>query len=329
MTLPHIVFLDSHTLNPGDLSWRELEALGRFTEYARTAPEEVVERAEGADILIVNKTRLTESHFAALPRLRLVCVAAAGYDVVDTEAARRRGIPVCNTAGYANRAVAQMAVALLLEATNRVGAYAEANRHGFWSQSPDFCCWDAPLTELDGKRLAIVGFGGIGSTLAAMMRPFGMRLSAVSSKSAAELPPDVEKTTVEEAFATADVVSLHCPLTAANEKFVNERLLAGCRKGLILVNTARGRLVDDEAVASALDEGRLGAYATDVLSEEPPRADHPLLHAPRCYVTPHVAWATVEARSRIINLLHDNICAFMNGRPQNVVNGTNGPKAVG
>ena len=298
MTQPDIVFLDSHTLNPGDLSWGELEALGRFTEYARTAPHEVVERAREADILIVNKTRLTESHFAALPRLRLVCVAAAGYDVVDTEAARRRGIPVCNTAGYANRAVAQMAVALLLEATNRVGAYAEANRHGFWSQSPDFCCWDAPLTELDGKRLAIVGFGGIGSTLAAMMRTFGMRLSAVSSKSAAQLPPDVEKTTVEEAFATADVVSLHCPLTAANE-------------GL--------------AVARALSDGRLGAYATDVLSQEPPRADHPLLHAPRCYVTPHVAWATVEARSRIIRLLHDNITAFLNGRPQNVVNATATP----
>lgn len=328
MKRPDIVFLDSHTLNPGDLSWEAFEALGTFREYARTAPGEVMERARGADILIVNKTRLTAEHFQALPRLRLVCVAAAGYDVVDTEAARACGVTVCNAAGYGNSAVAQMTLALLLEVTNRVGAYAEADRRGFWSRSSDFCCWDEPLTELDGKRLAIVGFGGIGGTVARLARAFGMRLAAVTSKSAEQLPPDVEKITLETAFAQCDIVSLHCPLTRENERFVSAGLLAAARPGLILVNTARGRLIDEEAVAAALRSGHLGAYACDVLAEEPPRADHPLLSAPRCYVTPHIAWATVEARGRIIRILRDNIAAFLAGRPCNVVNAPVTPRPL-
>lgn len=319
--MTNITFLDGHTLNPGDLSWDALRALGRFTEYARTAPGDVLSRAADADILIVNKTRLGEEHFAALPRLKLVCVAAAGYDRIDTEAARRRNIPVCNAAGYGNRAVAQMAVALLLEITNRVGHYAALNREGFWTRSQDFCCWTQPLTELTGKRAAIVGFGNIGRTLDEMLRPFGVRRFAVTSKSPEALPEGTEKIGLEEAFGTCDIVSLHCPLTKDNRAFVNKALLDRCKPGLILINTARGGLIDEAAVAAALEAGRLGAYACDVLSEEPPKAGNPILSAPRTWVTPHIAWATAEARSRIIGILAGNIRAFLDGKPVNVVNG--------
>lgn len=315
-----ITFLDGYTLNPGDISWAQFEALGDFTAYDRTEPDEIMERAKDADILIVNKTRLQEQHFAALPKLKLVCVAAAGYDALDVEAARRHGIPVCNAAGYGNMAVAQMVVAHLLNVTNRVGHYAALCREGYWSQSSDFCCWNDKLTELTGKRVAIVGFGNIGSTVATVLRPFGVRLCAVTNKPQAQLPPDVERITMDEAFGTCDVVSLNCPLSATNREFVNAGLLARCKPGLILINTARGRLVRDADVAEALESGRLGAYCADVLSTEPPAADNPLLSAPRAYITPHIAWATEEARRRIIDIIEANIRAFLEGRPQNVVN---------
>lgn len=315
-----IVFLDGHTLNPGDISWQAFEALGDFTAYDRTAPADTLTRAAGADILITNKTPLREEHFARLPQLRLVCVAATGYDVVDVEAARRHGIPVCNAAGYGSRAVAQMVAALLLEVTNRVGHYAEANRQGYWSRSADFCCWNSPLTELTGKRMAIVGFGRIGRCVADVMRGFGVELYAVTTKSKSALPDDVGKLSLSEAFATCDIVSLNCPLTTANERFVNEELLRGVRPGLILINTARGRLIDEPAVAAALHEGRLGAYCCDVLSTEPPAADNPILSAPRTFVTPHIAWATAEARMRIVRIIEANIKAYLAGSPINVVN---------
>lgn len=244
-----ITFLDGYTLNPGDISWERFEALGAFTVFDRTRPEEVLERASDADVLIVNKTHLQEEHFAALPKLRLVCVAAAGYDALDVQAARRHGIPVCNAAGYGNAAVAQMAVAHLLNVTNQVGKYARLCQEGYWAKSKDFCCWTQKLTELSCKRVAIVGFGNIGRTLAGMLRPFGVRLFAVSRKSREELPADVEKLSLEEAFETCDVVSLNCPLTADNLEFVNAALLAKARPGLILINTARGRLVREADVA--------------------------------------------------------------------------------
>lgn len=317
----NITFLDGYTLNPGDISWSALSELGTFTEYERTAPEEVLSRAADADILIVNKTRLTEAHFSALPKLKLVCVAATGYDLIDTEAARRHGIPVCNAAGYGNRAVAQMAMALLLEATNRVGHYAALNREGFWANSRDFCCWTHPLIELSDKHIAIVGFGNIGRTLSEMIRPFGVKISVVSSKSKEELPEDIEKISIEKAFETCDIVSLNCPLSKENHGFVNAELLSHVKPGLILINTARGGLIDEAAVASALHEGKLGAYACDVLGKEPPSPDNPILSAPRTYVTPHIAWATTEARNRIIEIIANNIRGFLSGNPINVVNG--------
>lgn len=320
----NIVFLDGHTLNPGDISWQAFEDLGNFTVYDRTKRADILERAARADILIVNKTPLEAAHFEALPQLKLVCVAATGYDVVDVEAAHRHRIPVCNAAGYGSRAVAQMVAALLLEVTNRVGHYAQANREGFWSQSSDFCCWNYPLMELTGKRMAIVGFGHIGQCVADLMRSFGVSLYAVSGKPQEDLPADVRKIALEDAFSQCDIVSLNCPLTPDNAGFVNRSLLEKARKGLILINTARGKLINEADVAEALRDGRLGAYCCDVLSKEPPAPDNPILSAPNAYVTPHIAWATAEARQRIIRIIVDNIKAFRAGQPTNVVNGVDG-----
>ncbi len=318
--MQNIVFLDAKTLNGGDLTWDAIERFGQLTVYDRSTADEVVERAAEADIILLNKTPLRAEHFDRLPRLRLVCVAATGYDVVDVEAARRRGIPVCNCAAYGTGAVAQMVVAHLLEVCNRVGHYAAQNRQGFWSKSPDFCCWDEPLVELEGKRLAVVGFGNIGRAVTELLRPFGMQLSAVTSKAQADLPADVRKVSLAEAFAESDVVSLNCPLTAQNRGFVSAELLATARPGLVLINTARGALIDEQAVADALQEGRLGAYCADVLSVEPPPAENPLLSAPRAYITPHVAWATDEARQRIVEIIAANIEGHLSGAPRNVVN---------
>lgn len=316
----NIVFLDGYTINPGDLTWQPLEALGHLTVYDRTEPDEVLERATGAEVLIVNKTCLTASHFDALKSLKLVCVAATGYDRIDTTAARRQGVVVCNCAGYSSLSVAQMVVSLLLEAFDSVGFYAERNRRGAWSDSPDFCYTVKPRVELAGKRMAIVGFGNIGRTVARIMQAFGLQLFAVSSKEAHELPDGVQKITLDEAFATCDIVSLNCPLTPQNRGFVNAGLLARANPRLVLVNTARGALVDEQAVAGALSQGRLGAYCTDVLTQEPPAPDCPLLSAPNCYITPHIGWDTIEARRRILDILVDNIRAFQSGSPVSVVN---------
>lgn len=315
-----IVYLDSHVLNPGDLSWEPLEVLGAFTAYDRTSAADVAARAAEADVVIVNKVRLGEAELDALPCLKLICVSATGYDVVDVAAARRRGIPVCNCPGYSTDAVAQHVAALLLEVCNHVGHYAREVKQGMWTRSRDFCVWDEPLAELAGKRAAIVGFGHIGARTASIFQALGLEVYAVTSKAAGDLPAGVGKLTLAEAFDSCDVVSLNCPLTADNARFVDDRLLHACRPSLILINTARGGLVDDAAVASALGAGRLGAYCADVLTTEPPAADNPLLSAPRAYLTPHIAWASAAARRRIIDIVCGNIRAFEAGSPVNVVN---------
>lgn len=315
-----IVFLDGFTINRGDLSWRGLEALGEFTAYERTAPEEVLQRAENADVLIVNKTALGEEHFKALSFLRLICVAATGFDRVDVKAARAKGITVCNCAGYSSRAVAQMVASLILEVADSVGEYTRRNLNGEWCRSEDFCYIQTPRMELVGKSLGIVGFGNIGQTVAEVMRPFGLKIFAVSSKTREQLPAYVEKLTREEAFEQCDIVSLNCPLTNENREFVNAKLLAKANPKLILVNTARGGLVNEADVADALMAGKLKAYCTDVLALEPPREDCPILHAPRVFVTPHIGWSTPEARGRILNMLIDNIQSFVAGQPKHVVN---------
>ena len=324
----NLVFLDSHAVNPGDLSWAPLQQYGELTTYDRTAPELVAERAKDADVILTNKVHFGEEEFGQLPNLRLILEAATGYDNIDTEAARRHSVTVCNVPAYSTLAVAQHAMAMLLEVCNQVGHYSRAiastlngvAKESFWAVSPDFCTWDIPVTELTGKRIAIVGWGNIGSKVAQLLLPLEAEVVAVTSKPQEALPEGVKKVTLEEAFATSFAVSLHCPLGANNRQFVNAELLAKSRRGLILVNTARGGLINDQDVADALRSGQLAAYCTDVMSQEPPAADHPILHAPNVYITPHIAWATADARQRIIDIMTRNLAAFTEGKPINVVN---------
>lgn len=314
-----IIFLDSNALNPGDLSWAPLEALGELQVFERTPTPEVVERIGDAEIVLLNKKRMTEEIFAQLPNLRLILVAATGYDVVDVEAAHRHGVVVCNVPAYSTLAVAQHTLALMLETTNRVGHYAQLNREGYWANSRDFCIWDKAVVELSGKRVSLVGLGNIGKKVGQLLQVLEAEVCVVTSKSQDELPEGMKKVSLEEAFATSDFVSLHCPLTPENRAFVNAELLAKARKGLVLINTARGGLIDDAAVVEALENKTLATYACDVLSVEPPKADHPILNAPNTMVTPHIAWASADARQRIVNIMADNLKAFLNGTPQNVV----------
>lgn len=324
----NLVFLDSHALNPGDLSWAQIERFGTLTTYERTPKELIVERAKDADVILTNKVHFGEEEFAQLPHLRLILEAATGYDNIDIAAARRHGVAVCNVPAYSTLAVAQHTMALLLEVYNQVGHYTEAisaesdgqSKESFWAVSPDFCCWDRPVVELTGKRIAIVGWGNIGSKVAQLLLPLEAEVVAVTSKPQGALPAGVRRVTLEEAFATSFAVSLHCPLSDRNRQFVDANLLAKARRGLVLVNTARGGLINDHDVADALRSGILGAYCTDVMSQEPPSPDHPILHAPNVYITPHVAWATADARQRIIDIMTRNLGAFLEGTPINVVN---------
>ena len=315
----NIVFLDSFVLNPGDLQWGRLAELGQFTVYDRTPSDQIVERAKDAEVIILNKKRMTEEIFAQLPKLRLILVCATGYDVIDLEAARRHGVTVCNVPAYSTLAVAQHTLALLLEHTNRVGHYAQLNRDGYWARSRDFSLWDEAVEELAQQRVTIVGWGNIGRKVAELLRVLETEVCVVTSQSAESLPEGVKKISMDEAFATSAVVSLHCPLKPDNKAFVNAELLSKARKGLVLINTARGGLIDEKAVAEALHNGHLAAYACDVLAQEPPTADNPILNAPNSYVTPHIAWAGAAARGRIISIMADNLEAFLAGKPQNVV----------
>ncbi len=315
-----IAFLDGHTLQASDEMLSPLRALGDLTVYDRTQPDETLQRAAGAEVLIVNKTVLTRQIIEQLPELRLICVAGTGFDKVDALAAREHGVTVCNCAGYSTQAVAQMALSLLLEAVDHVGFYTQENLNGAWCRSKDFCYVSRPRFDLPGKRFAVVGFGSIGQALTNCVRPLGVRLFAVTSKSQDELPADVTKISRNEAFATCDIVSLNCPLNEENRAFVNAELLRTAHPGLILLNTARGGLIDEQAVADALRQGQLGAYCADVLAQEPPTDSCPILHAPNVYLTPHIGWKTPETVERIINLLAENIKGYLNGTPVSVVN---------
>lgn len=318
--MTNIIFLDSHALNPGDLDWSPLTQLGELKTFPRTEPELVIDRCREADVVILNKVHLGEREFSQLPRLRLVLVAATGYDVVDCQAARRHGITVCNVPAYSTLAVAQHTMALILAVTNRVEHYTQYNHNGYWSQSVDFCLWDEPVVELTGRRISLVGFGNIGQKVAQLLLPLEAEVCAVTSRPQEALPVGVQRVTMEEAFATSDIVSLHCPLDDSNRGFVDAQLLAKARRGLVLVNTARGGLINDADVAAALASGTLGYYCCDVLSQEPPRADHPILSAPHTMITPHIAWASSDARGRIVSIMAQNLRGFLEGAPQNVVN---------
>ena len=315
----NIVILDGYTANPGDLSWQGLEEIGEVTVYDRTKADETVARAADADIVLTNKVIISREIIAQLPRLKYIGVLATGYNVVDIEAAHERGITVTNVPAYSTESVAQMVFAHLLTVTNRTEHYAIENRNGRWTKNPDFCYWDFSHMELAGKTFGIVGLGNIGRRVAEIATAFGMHVKALTSKSADALPANIEKATLESILSTSDVLSLHCPLTDKTRHLINRETLQQMKPTAILINTGRGPLVDDQAVADALSGGRLAAFCADVLTEEPPKADNPLLKQPNAYMTPHIAWASKEARVRLVQVATDNVRAFINGRPQNMV----------
>ncbi len=313
-----IVVLDGHTLNPGDLSWDGLTSLGDCVIHPRTPPAEVVARAAGAEIVLTNKTVLARPHFLALPQLQYVGVLATGTNVVDLAAARERGVPVTNVPAYATPSVAQLTFALLLELTLHLGHHAQSVRAGGWTRSPDFCYWERPLIELAGRTMGLVGFGNIARAVAALARAFEMRVLVHTRRPPP--PPAVEFVDLETLFRRSDVVSLHCPLTPETRHLVNAGRLAWMKPTAFLLNTGRGPLVDEAALADALNQGRLAGAGLDVLSVEPPPANHPLLTAKNCLITPHLAWATGAARARLLAVAVENVRAFLAGTPQNVVN---------
>ncbi len=321
---PRIVVLDAFTMGQ-DVSWELLSGQGELVLHDRTAPGEVLARAQGAQVLFTNKTVLDAETIEALPELKCICLLATGYNVVDVKAAAARGIPVCNVPGYSPPAVAQHVMAVTLELFGKACRHARSVAEGRWAAQPDFCFWDAPIVELAGKTMGVVGFGAIGSRVAELAHAFGMNLLAHVPRPK-ELPPygPFAFAGLDDLFEDSDVVSLHCPLTAESENMVNARLLARMKPTAFLVNTARGQLVDEAALAAALGAGRLGGAALDVLREEPARPDNPLLAAPNCLITPHVAWASVEARRRLLGIAAANLRAFLSGSPQNVVNGVGG-----
>lgn len=316
-----IVILDGYTLNPGDLSWEPLKELGEVTVYERTAPKDVCKRAEGAEVVFANKVVLDEAVLEKLPSLKYIGVLATGYNVVDVAAAARKGIVVTNIPAYSTSSVAQMAFAHILNIVQRVGYYAQEVSNGKWSRQADFSFWDAPLHELDGKKIGIIGFGNTGRATARIAVGFGLDVYAYTSKSAMELPADVHKCpSMDELFRKCDIVSLHCPLTETTRELVDARKLDLMKPSAILINTGRGGLVNEQDLADALNSGKIAAAGLDVLSSEPPRADNPLLKARNCFITPHQAWATKEARVRLMQLAVNNLKAFLEGKPVNVVN---------
>lgn len=314
-----IVILDGYTANPGDLSWDELKTMGELTVYDRTSKSETVERAAEADIVLTNKVIIGRQEMDQLPRLKYIGVLATGYNVVDIEAAHQRGITVTNVPAYSTESVAQMVFAHLLTVTNRTEHYAQENRQGRWTANKDFCYWDFPHMELAGKSFGIVGLGNIGQRVAAIAHAFGMKVCAYTSKSAEQLPDYVQKLPLTDILSTCDIVSLHCPLTPATHHLINRQTLQQMKPSAILINTGRGPLVDDQAVADALAEGKLAAFCADVLTEEPPKATNPLLKQPNAYITPHIAWASTEARVRLLAVAISNVRSFVNGHPQNIV----------
>jgi len=314
-----IVVLDGYTLNPGDNPWDPLAALGELVVYDRTPPELLLERARDAEILVVNKQPLAATDLELLPRLRLVAVSATGYNMVDVAAARRRGVVVVNVPEYGTAAVAQFTWALILELCHHVGRHAASVAAGDWVRSPDFGYWLTPQIELAGRSLGVVGYGRIGRRVAEIGRAMGMDVLACGRGNTAPPGTAVRWVELDQLFREADVISLHVPLTPETDRLVNARRLDLVRRGALLVNTARGGLLDEQAVADALHAGRLGGAALDVVSQEPIRPDNPLLFAPNCLLTPHMAWAAHAARQRLLRTTAENIAAFLAGKPQNVV----------
>lgn len=314
-----IVVLDGYGLNPGDLSWEGMQALGELTVYDRTAPAELLERSAGAEVLVTNKTVITAEDMAALPELKYIGVLATGYNIIDVKAAKERGIVVTNIPAYSTDSVAQMVFAQILNITQRVGHYAYANRHGRWANNPDFCYWDTNLTELHGKKMGIIGLGNTGKATARIAAAFGMQVCAYTSKPQPELPEGIRKMELDEIFRECDIVSLHCPLTPDTKELVNAKRLAAMKPTAILINTGRGPLVNEQELADALNRGVIAAAGLDVLSSEPPLYTNPLLTAKNCFITPHIAWATKEARVRLMDIAVENLKGYVKGEIVNNV----------
>lgn len=315
-----IVILDGHALNPGDLNWDFLNQFGEVTVYPRTPDDQIAARIGDADIILLNKTPITAATLDVCPNVKLICVLATGYNVVDCAAAKERNIPVCNVPDYGTAAVAQFTFALLLELCHQVGHHAQTVRQGKWCQSPDFCYWDTPQMELAGKTMGIIGFGRIGRAVGQIAKAFGMNVIAYNRSQCAEGEAIGSYVNLGTLLSTSDIVSLHCPLTAENTGIINADTIAQMKDGAILLNTARGPLVDEAAVTAALANGKLRGFACDVVSSEPMEADNPLQDAPNCIVTPHMAWAPIESRKRIQDCTERSIRAFLDGHPINTVN---------
>ena len=314
-----IVVLDAYTLNPGERRWEELEELGEVVVHDRTAQLDVVRRAKDAEVVLTNKTILDGFILNLLPKLKYIGVLATGYYVVDQDVARQRGIVVTNIPAYSTQSVAQMAIAHLLNITQRVAHYAHEVHNGVWSAQPDFCYWNTPLIELAGKKIGIVGFGNSGQATAQIAEALGMEVWVYTSKPKKSLPKKYQKVTLNELFSACDVVSLHCPLTAENKEMVNSFRLSLMKQGAILINTSRGGLIDEKALEQALLSGKLLGAGLDVLSSEPVPNGNPLLKLKNCFITPHIAWATRESRMRLMNQAVENLKAWMEGRTINNV----------
>lgn len=315
-----IVVMDGKGVNPGDMSWKQIQQFGELIVYERTASEEIIDHVGDAEIVLTNKTVFDEDTIAKLKNVKYIGVLATGYNVVDLKAASKRGIVVTNIPAYSTDSVAQMTFAHILNVTNHVDHYARASSDGEWSRCPDFCYWDKPLVELAGKTIGIIGLGNIGMKVANIALNFGMNVIAYTSKEPKEIPNGINKASIDNILSDSDIISLHCPLTKQTRELINKDSIAKMKRSVIVVNTGRGPLVNEEDVANALHNGLIGAYCADVMCSEPPSADNPLFVEQNAYITPHVAWASKEARIRLMDIAEKNIHSFLSGKPINVVN---------
>lgn len=316
-----IVILDSNALNPGDMSWDQIRAFGEVTTYPRTqGTKEIITRIGDSDIVLLNKVPIDADILDACPSIKLICCLSTGYNVVDIQAARARNIPVCNVPAYSTAAVSQFTFALLLELCHRIGHHDKTVHDGKWANSPDFCYWDTPQMELAGKTIGIVGFGRIGQAVGRIAAAMGMNVLAYSRSHRPEGEKIAKYVDFDTLLSNSDIISLHCPLFPETEHLINSNAISKMKQGAILLNTARGQVIDEVAVADALKSGKLRGAAMDVVSEEPIRSDTPLLSAPNCIITPHMAWAPMETRQRILDVTEKNISGYLTGNPINVVN---------
>ena len=314
-----IVILDGYTENPGDLSWDELKELGELTVYERTPPEKTIERIGDAEAVIVNKSPVSKDTIAACKNIRYIGVLATGYNIVDCEAARARGITVSNIPTYGTDAVGQFAVALLLEICHHIGHHDRTVKEGRWTQNPDWCFWDFPLIELAGKTLGVIGFGRIGQTTGRVAKALNMRVIAHDSQRADSGRAIADYVSIDELFARSDVIALHCPLFPSTQGIINKNTIAKMKDGVIILNNSRGPLIVEQDLADALNSGKVYAAGLDVVSAEPIKDDNPLLQAKNCIITPHISWAPKESRQRLMDIAVHNLRAFINGKPVNTV----------